>query len=74
MARPFTIELEVPEPPTEAAARAAIALAEPARAIGLRLTKARRGRVAVHAASPVSLLDHALAQPQRRKDDRQLHA
>jgi hypothetical protein len=43
MARPFTIELAVPEPPTEAEARAAIALAEPARAIGLRLTKRDAG-------------------------------
>ena len=43
MARPFSIELAVPEPPTEAAARAAIALAAPARAIGLRLTKRASG-------------------------------
>jgi len=43
MARPFTIELAIPEPPTEAAARAAIALAEPARAIGLRLAKRTAG-------------------------------
>ena len=43
MARPFTIELAVPEPPIEAAARAAISLDEPARAIGLRLTKRATG-------------------------------
>jgi hypothetical protein len=43
MARPFTIELAMPEPPSEAAARAAIALAEPARAIGLRLAKRTAG-------------------------------
>lgn len=43
MARPFSVELSMREPPAEAQARAADALAEPARAVGLRLTK-RGGR------------------------------
>jgi hypothetical protein len=39
MAIPFNVELSMPEPPAEAHARAATALEEPARAVGLRLTK-----------------------------------
>jgi hypothetical protein len=39
MAANFNHELSMREPPAEAQARAADALAEPARAVGLRLTK-----------------------------------
>jgi hypothetical protein len=39
MAAPFDVELSMQEPPAEAEARAATALAEPARLVGLRLTK-----------------------------------
>lgn len=38
MASPFNVELSLGEPPDDAQARAADALTEPARAIGLRLT------------------------------------
>jgi hypothetical protein len=38
MAKPFKIELLVSEPPSEAEARAAKSLSEPANAVGLRLT------------------------------------
>jgi|GEM_PF-3533928 len=41
MARPFTVELSMREPQAEAQARAATALKDPARNIGLRLV--RRG-------------------------------
>jgi hypothetical protein len=41
MARPFSVELSVSEPPPEAQSRGATALADAARAVGLRL--ARRG-------------------------------
>jgi hypothetical protein len=39
MASPFTVELSMREPPAEAQARAAGALADPARRVGLRLAK-----------------------------------
>jgi hypothetical protein len=39
MATPFNVALAMREPPAEAEARAAGALADPARAVGLRLTK-----------------------------------
>lgn len=45
MASPFTVELSVPEPPAEAQARAADALAEPARVVGLRLVKRGAGEL-----------------------------
>ena len=45
MASPFTLELSMPEAPSEVQARAANALTEPARAIGLRLTKRLPGEL-----------------------------
>ncbi len=45
MASPFTVEVSMPEPPPEAQARAAEALHEPARAVGLRLTKRAQGEL-----------------------------
>jgi hypothetical protein len=45
MASAFNVELSMPEPPAEAQARAADALAEPARAVGLRLTKRGAGEL-----------------------------
>ncbi len=39
MAKAFTVEFSMRETPSEAQARAASALIEPARAVGLRLTK-----------------------------------
>lgn len=45
MASPFTVELSMSEPPAEVQARAADALAEPARAVGLRLTKRGAGEL-----------------------------
>ena len=41
----FNVELSVREAPTEAQARAAIALVDPARAVGLRLTKRAAGEL-----------------------------
>lgn len=41
----FNVELSMREPPAEAQARAASALTEPARAVGLRLTKRRAGEL-----------------------------
>ena len=43
MASPFTLELSMPEAPSEAQARAANALTEPARAIGLNWTESLGG-------------------------------
>jgi hypothetical protein len=43
MASPFTVELSMSRPPSEAQAHAATALTEPARAIGLRLAKRDAG-------------------------------
>ena len=45
MASPFTVELSMPEPPAEAQARAASDLTEPARIVGLRLTKRNPGEL-----------------------------
>jgi hypothetical protein len=45
MASPFTVELSMPEAPAEAQARAVDALTEPARAVGLRLTKRGAGEL-----------------------------
>jgi hypothetical protein len=45
MATAFNVELSMREAPAEAQARAATALAEPARAIGLRLTKRGSGEL-----------------------------
>ena len=45
MASPFTVELSMPEPPAEAQARAASDLTEPARIVGLRLTKRAPGEL-----------------------------
>jgi hypothetical protein len=45
MARPFNVELSLAEQPAEAQARAADALAGPARAVGLRLTKRGAGEL-----------------------------
>jgi hypothetical protein len=45
MASPFDVELSIQEPPSDAQARAATALAEPARAVGLRLTKRVAGEL-----------------------------
>jgi hypothetical protein len=45
MAAPFDVQLSMPEPPSEAQARAASALVEPARAVGLRLTKRGPGEL-----------------------------
>ena len=45
MASPFTVELSTPEPPAEAQARAASDLTEPARIVGLRLTKRAPGEL-----------------------------
>jgi hypothetical protein len=45
MASPFNVELSMPEPPAEAQARAASALDEPAKLIGLRLTKRGAGEL-----------------------------
>lgn len=45
MASPFTIELMMPEPPSEAQARAARNLTEPALAVGLRLTGRKAGEL-----------------------------
>jgi hypothetical protein len=39
MAVPFNVELSMPEPPAEAQARAAEALKDPTRSLGLRLSK-----------------------------------
>jgi hypothetical protein len=39
MASQFTVELSMPEPPAEAQARVAAVLTDPARSVGLRLTK-----------------------------------
>lgn len=39
MASPFNVEFSLAEPPAEAQARAVDGLVEPARAVGLRLTK-----------------------------------
>jgi hypothetical protein len=41
----FNVELSMREPPDEAQARAATALVEPARAVGLRLTKRGAGEL-----------------------------
>jgi hypothetical protein len=46
MASTFNIELSMREAPAEAQARAATALTEPARAVGLRLTKRGAGELA----------------------------
>ena len=45
MASQFTVELSLPEPPAEAQAHLAEALAEPARMVGLRLTKRTAGEL-----------------------------
>jgi hypothetical protein len=45
MAIPFDVELTMAEPPSEAQARAADALADPARRVGLRLTKRGTGEL-----------------------------
>lgn len=45
MAHAFNVELLLPETPAEAQARAATALADPARAIGLRLTGRANGEL-----------------------------
>ena len=45
MATPFNLELSMREAPAEAQARAATALNEPARAVGLRLTKRGAGEL-----------------------------
>jgi hypothetical protein len=45
MASPFNIELSMREAAAEAQARAATALSEPARAVGLRLTKRGAGEL-----------------------------
>src|SRR5579884_2454594 len=45
MASPFDVELATAEPPAEAQANAAAAMAEPARLIGLRLTKQAPGEL-----------------------------
>ena len=45
MASPFTVELSMPEPPAEAQARAADTLTDPARAVGLRLTRRAAGEL-----------------------------
>lgn len=45
MATPFNVELTMHEAPAEAQARAAGALEEPARAVGLRLTKRGAGEL-----------------------------
>jgi hypothetical protein len=45
MARTFSIELTMSEPPAEAQARAAGAFTEPASAVGLRLTARRPGQL-----------------------------
>jgi hypothetical protein len=45
MANAFNVQLSMREPPEEAQARAATALQEPARAVGLRLTKRGAGEL-----------------------------
>ncbi len=45
MASPFQVELSMREAPSEAQARAASALVDPARAVGLRLTKRGAGEL-----------------------------
>jgi len=45
MASPFNVELSLGEPPSEAQSRAATALEDPARAIGLRLSKRGAGEL-----------------------------
>jgi hypothetical protein len=45
MANAFNVELSMREAPAEAQARAATALAEPAKAVGLRLTKRGAGEL-----------------------------
>ncbi len=45
MASHFDVELETAEPPSEAQANAAAAFAEPARLVGLRLTKQAAGEL-----------------------------
>jgi hypothetical protein len=45
MASPFTVELSTPESPAEVQARAPDALTEPARTVGLRLTKRSAGEL-----------------------------
>src|SRR4029077_2782794 len=45
MASSFNVELSMQEPPAEAQARAAAVLADPARAVGLRLTKRSSGEL-----------------------------
>ena len=45
MASPFNVELTMSQPPSEAQSRAAEALKDPARAVGLRLTKRGAGEL-----------------------------
>jgi hypothetical protein len=45
MASPFNVEFSVSEPPADAQARAIDALEQPARAVGLRLTKRGAGQL-----------------------------
>jgi hypothetical protein len=45
MAIPFDVQLSMSEAPSEAQARAADALVDPARAVGLRLTKRGAGEL-----------------------------
>jgi hypothetical protein len=45
MAKNFSVEVSLPEAPAQAQARAARALAEPARAVGLRLTRQSGGEL-----------------------------
>ncbi len=45
MASPFEVELSMRQPPSEAQANAAVAFTEPARIVGLRLTKQSAGEL-----------------------------
>ena len=45
MASPFNVEFALAEPPADAQARAVETLVEPARAVGLRLTKRGQGEL-----------------------------
>jgi hypothetical protein len=45
MASPFNVEFSVTDPPADAQARAADALEQPARAVGLRLTRRGAGQL-----------------------------
>ncbi len=74
MANAFNVELSMREAPAEAQARAATALTEPARAIGLRLTKRGAGELGYRPRVQFPFLIMLWHKPQRRADDGQIRA